>query len=219
MKRVLLTTTAAIACIMLAPPVEARPASRHAGTSADFEASHGAGDRLIAVAQATPAENDEEDDEEEEEDEDVEEEEESDDLDQGDVEDDESTTVDPDSGPTTDDEDDIAVDGDDEEEEEGDEDEEDESFPSIPGTLNATISGTATLQAGVMGDRTSGIQFSNETDIELNVRGKADNGLLYGLKVLFQTETGFESTGETTFDEAYVYLGGPWGQGGRRQLS
>jgi hypothetical protein len=190
MRRLLLTTTAVITCMMLAPPVEARPASRHAGIDAGFEADDGAGDQLIAVAQAAPAENDEEDDGEEDEEGDEEDDEDvedgGDDPGQGDVQDDENTTADPDSGPATDDEGDIAVDGD--EEDDGDEDEEeDDSFPAIPGTLNATINGTATFQAGIMGDRTSGVQFRNETDIELNVRGKSDNGLLYGLKVLFQS--------------------------------
>ena len=125
-------------------------------------------------------------------------------------------SLDPVPGPAAGDEDDIAVDGEDEDEEEDEEEEEeeeeDDSFPAIPGTLNATIGGTATLQAGVIGDRTSGVQFRNETEMEFNVRGKADNGLLYGLKVQFQTETGFESSSETIFDEAYVFLGGTWGR-------
>jgi hypothetical protein len=45
MRRLLLTTTAVITCMMLAPPVEARPASRHAGIDAGFEADDGAGDQ------------------------------------------------------------------------------------------------------------------------------------------------------------------------------
>ena len=38
MRRVLLTTTAVLACMMLAPPVEARPAPRHVGTGGGFDA-------------------------------------------------------------------------------------------------------------------------------------------------------------------------------------
>lgn len=48
--------------------------------------------------------------------------------------------------------------------------------------------------------------------MDFNVRGKADNGLLYGLKLQLETVTGHESSSETLFDEAYVYIGGPWGR-------
>lgn len=210
MKQVLLTTSAIIACMMFVPPVEARPAPRHNDTDAGSEADHAPGNRLIAVAQVAPAGNDEKDEENDDEDVDEEDEDKSSDPDQGDDQDDESTTAEPGTGPVTGDEDDIAVE--EEEEDESEEKEEEGLFPTALGILNATINGTATFQAGVMGDRKSGLQFRNETDIELNVRGKADNGLLYGLKVQFQTETGFEPTEETTLDEAYIYLAGPWGR-------
>ena len=87
-----------------------------------------------------------------------------------------------------------------------------DSFPTIPGTLSATINGTATFQAGLMGDLTPGVQFRNKTDIDFNVRGKADNGLLYGLKLQLENITGHDFSSETTFEEAYVYLGGIWGR-------
>lgn len=160
MKRMLLATTAAVACLMLTPSAEARSTSRpeHA-VAVSVEAGDGAGDRFLSVAQAAPTEDDEdeedddeEDDSDDEEDEDEEDEEDEDEDDEGD-EDDGSATADPVPGAVTDGQDDIAADDADEhEDEDEDENEEDDPFPSAPGTLNATIGGTATLQAGVFGD-------------------------------------------------------------------
>jgi predicted porin len=226
MKRMLLATTAAVACLMLTPSVEARSTSRpeHA-VAASVEAGDGAGDGFVAVAQAAPDDEDDEDDDDEDDDEeddsdsdDQEEDEDEDEDDEGD-EDDENATADPVPGAVTGSQDDIAADDadadadeDESEDEEDDDEEEDDLFPSVPGTLNATIGGTATLQAGVFGDLTDGVQFRNQTELDFNVRGKADNGLLYGLKLQLETVTGNESSSETTFDEAYVYIGGPWGR-------
>ena len=218
MKRMLLTTTAAVACLMLTPSADARSASRpEQAVAVSVEAGEGAGDGLLSVAQAAPTESDEEDDEEEDDEEDDSEDEEDEDEDEDDEEDEDdgSTTADPVPGAVTGGQDDIAVDGadaDENEDEDEDEGEEDDPFPSVPGTLNATIGGAATLQAGVFGDLTDGVQFRNKTELDFNVRGKADNGLLYGLKLQLETVTGHESSSETTFDEAYVYIGGPWGR-------
>ncbi len=164
--------------------------------------------------------NDDEEDDSEDEDEDEEDEDEDEDEDDEEDEDDGSATADPapDPAPGTvpGGQDDIAVDDADadehEDEDEDDEGEEDDPFPGVPGTLNATIGGTATFQAGVFGDLTHGVQFRNKTELDFNVRGKADNGLLYGLKLQLETVTGHESDSETTFDEAYVYIGGTWGR-------
>jgi hypothetical protein len=224
MKRMLLTTTAAVACLMLTPSAEARSTSRpEQAVAVSIEAGDGTDDRFVAVAQAAPDDEDDEDeddDEDQNEDDDEEddsddEEEDEDEDDEGD-EDDENATADPVPGAVTGGQDDIAADDadadEDESEDEEDDGEEDDPFPSVPGTLNATIGGTATLQAGVFGDLTHGVQFRNQTELDFNVRGKADNGLLYGLKLQLETVTGNESSSETTFDEAYVYIGGPWGR-------
>jgi predicted porin len=225
MKRMLLATTAAVACLMLTPSAEARSASRpeHA-VAVSVEAGNGAGDGFVAVAQAAPDDEDDEEDGEDEEDDDEEddsedEEDENEEDEDEDDEDDGSATADPDPDPdpgaVTGGQDDIAVDdadADEHEDENEDEGEEDDPFPGVPGTLNATIGGTAILQAGVFGDLTHGVQFRNKTELDFNVRGKADNGLLYGLKLQLETVTGHESSSETTFDEAYVYIGGTWGR-------
>ncbi len=68
MKRMLLATTAAVACLMLTPSAEARSTSRpEQAIAVSVEAGDGAGDRFLSVAQAAPTEDDEEDDEDEEE--------------------------------------------------------------------------------------------------------------------------------------------------------
>ena len=61
MRRALLTTTAVIACLMLAPSVEARPAPRQGPAGTSVKTDHGTGNPLVAVAQSAQAEDDEED--------------------------------------------------------------------------------------------------------------------------------------------------------------
>ena len=64
MKRMLLATTAAVACLMLTPSADARSASRpEQAVAVSVEAGEGAGDGFLSVAQAAPTESDEEDDE------------------------------------------------------------------------------------------------------------------------------------------------------------
>src|SRR3954468_7899041 len=59
-------------------------------------------------------------------------------------------------------------------------------------------------------------EFQLETEIVVKADGKADNGLLYGVKVELQNSTGpganpsVNRTGVGT-DEASVYVGGNWG--------
>ena len=227
MKRRLLATTAAVACLMLTPPAEARSASRHEhAATVNVETDHGASDRLAAAQQAPKEEDDDEEDDEDDDEEDDDEDDDEEDDDDNDNDDDDDDDE-KDGGKATafpvpdapgDSQDDIATDGadetedDDEPDADAEDDSEEDPFPSVPGTLAATIGGTATLQAGVFGDLSRGVQFRNKTELEFNVRGKADNGLLYGLKLQLETVTGHKSSSETSVDEAYVYLGGPWGR-------
>jgi hypothetical protein len=54
-------------------------------------------------------------------------------------------------------------------------------------------------------------EFQLETEIVVRADGKADNGLLYGVKVELQNSTPNAGTGVGT-DEASIYVGGSWGR-------
>jgi outer membrane protein OmpU len=54
-------------------------------------------------------------------------------------------------------------------------------------------------------------EFELESEIVVKADGKADNGLLYGVKIELQNSTPNPGTGVGT-DEASIYVGGQWGR-------
>ena len=78
--------------------------------------------------------------------------------------------------------------------------------------LTVTLGGYTTFRAATYDSDTPGAtsrEFQNETEIHVRADGKADNGLLYGVKI--EVENDGDNGGIST-DEASIYVGGSWGR-------
>ena len=78
--------------------------------------------------------------------------------------------------------------------------------------LTVTLGGYTTFRAATYDSDTPGAtsrEFQNETEIHVRADGKADNGLLYGVKI--EVENDGDNGGIST-DEASIYAGGSWGR-------
>jgi predicted porin len=84
-------------------------------------------------------------------------------------------------------------------------------------TPKITVGGVIDWQVGVMSDDGDANQrnhaFKNDTEINFNVDGKADNGLGYGAVIVLEADvTNDADTQGTNAAETYVYLDGSWGR-------
>jgi outer membrane protein OmpU len=76
--------------------------------------------------------------------------------------------------------------------------------------MTVTLGGYTDFQAGfwdVDADDSTDREFRNNTEIHVNADGKADNGLLYGVKVEIDS-----SGSSLAYDEANLYVAGAWGR-------
>jgi hypothetical protein len=81
--------------------------------------------------------------------------------------------------------------------------------------MTVTLGGYTEFFAGLFNDQLGANRntrdFELETEIVVKADGKADNGLLYGVKIELQNSTPNPGTGVGT-DEASIYVGGQWGR-------
>ena len=81
--------------------------------------------------------------------------------------------------------------------------------------MTVSLGGYAAFFAGLFNDELGANRnkrdFELETEIVVKADGKADNGLLYGVKIELQNSTPNVGTGVGT-DEASIYVGGQWGR-------
>jgi outer membrane protein OmpU len=78
--------------------------------------------------------------------------------------------------------------------------------------LTVTLGGYTTFRAATYDSDTPGAtsrEFQNETEIRIRADGKADNGLLYGVRIDLEND---EDGGGISTDKASVYVGGSWGR-------
>src|SRR4051812_19097477 len=87
--------------------------------------------------------------------------------------------------------------------------------------LTVTLGGYTEFFAGFYNDDTgpgrTSREFELEAEIVIKADGKADNGMLYGVKVELQNSPGAGATvsangNRVGTDEASVYVGGTWGR-------
>jgi outer membrane protein OmpU len=76
--------------------------------------------------------------------------------------------------------------------------------------MTVTLGGNVDFQAGfwdVDADDSTDRDFRNNTEVHVNADGKADNGLLYGVKIEIDS-----SGSSLEYDEANLYVAGAWGR-------
>jgi len=77
--------------------------------------------------------------------------------------------------------------------------------------LTVTLGGYTTFRAATYDSHTPGTtrwEFQNETEIHIRADGKADNGLLYGVKIELKND----DDASISTDKASIYAGGSWGR-------
>lgn len=84
-------------------------------------------------------------------------------------------------------------------------------------TPKITVGGVIDWQVGVMSDDGDANQrsqaFRNDTEINFNVDGKADNGLGYGAVIVLEADVTADADGEgTNAAKTFIYLDGSWGR-------
>lgn len=88
---------------------------------------------------------------------------------------------------------------------------------AVAGELTVKLGGTAEWQAGIMNDDLDAGQraqgFRNDTEININVTGVADNGLTYGAEVDLEADVTPDARGQgTNASRTYLFLQGAWGR-------
>ena len=84
-------------------------------------------------------------------------------------------------------------------------------------TPKITVGGSTDWQVGIMSDDADANQrshaFYNDTEIDFNIDGKADNGLGYGAVIVIEADVTNDAQGEgTNAARTFIYLDGSWGR-------